>query len=61
MKRDLATKAIKLANTIFKDMAKQERKYTPPVCQAYSGMTCIHPRYLPICEGCIIMRKKEGK
>ena len=57
MKKNIGSQALKLASECFKAMASEEKKYT--VCKAYNGMHCIHPRYLPSCEGCIIARKKE--
>jgi len=48
--------AFKLAATCFKAMAAE---YKPPICKAYAGMVCIHPRYLPTCKGCVIAKKKE--
>jgi len=50
--------AFKLANECLRAIGKE---YTEPVCKAYSGMTCIHPRYLPSCEGCAIMEKRLNK
>ena len=68
MTKTVGKQAIKLANECFKAMreeelvpTKSERRWTPPVCRAYSGMSCIHLRYLPTCEGCVIKRKKEGE
>ena len=37
----------------------KEENYIPPVCKAYSSMSCIHLRYLPTCEGCKIKKWKE--
>ena len=51
-----ARQAIKLANECFR--AIEEKPYTPPVCKPYSGMICIHLRYLPSCEGCPIIKHK---
>ena len=58
MAKKISSQALKLANECFKAMAEEEQKYTSPVCKAYSGMICIHPRYLPTCKRCVIMGKK---
>jgi hypothetical protein len=55
MRKEIGHRAIKLANECFAVMAKEERCVLP-ICKAYSGMNCIHPRHLPSCEGCNILR-----